>query len=178
MLKTTKKASSASKKVVAAKARRRSASKSKEQRMLAPGQEVRLPLRVHNLFAGYNPRLLREDVPSRQIEGLVLSIREIATGKMVGLAVGDFDKYVIEVIHNRSFDASFASTGNAGKATMGERPQNTKMWAKLKATLHQMGQERKLVSTTDDSFAKSALPELLDGWRVVKVRASEIEAVE
>ncbi len=53
-----KKASAASKKVVAAKTRQRASARQAPQ-MLAPGDEVRLPLRIHNRFAGYDPRLLR-----------------------------------------------------------------------------------------------------------------------
>lgn len=172
-----KPASAASKKVVAAKTRQRASARQAPQ-MLAPGDEVRLPLRIHNRFAGYDPRLLREDAPSRQIEGLVLSIRDIATGQLVPLASGEFSQYVVEVLHNRSFDASFSSVANAGKATMGMRPQNAPAWAKVKSVLKQLGAERKLVSTADNSINTSPLTELLDGWRVVKVKADQLEMPE
>jgi hypothetical protein len=175
-MRKNEKVSTASKKVVAAKAARRPAPTG--ARLLAPGDEVRLPLRIHNRVHGYDPRLLREDVPSRAIEGLVLSVREIATGKLVPLASGEFSQYVLEVLHNRSFDAIFSSTQNAGKSTMGQRPQNTPMWARVKSALHQMGAERKLISLADGTLNASPLATMLDGWRIVKVRANEIEAVE
>jgi len=144
-------------------------------RLLAPGEAIRLPLRAHNQFPGYDPRLLREEGPSRPIEGIVLSIREIASGQLVPLASGNLSQYVLEVLHNRSFDASFSSSHNAGRATAGEPPQASAVWERVRALLREMAAERKLVSISDGSISSSPLGTLLDGWRVVKVRADQIE---
>lgn len=171
-----KKDTATSKKIAAAKARKRTTAKAPAQ-VLSLGEEVRLSLRAHNQFLGYDPRLLEEEGPSRAIEGLVLSIRELATGRLLPLASGNFGQYVLEVLHNRSFDPAFASLQNAGK-TIGEKPQATPMWTKVRDTLRQMAAEHKLISLSDGSLSASPLVGLLDGWRVVKVRADQIEIVE
>jgi|WetSurMetagenome_2_1015567.scaffolds.fasta_scaffold410476_2 hypothetical protein len=172
-----KPASTATKKVAAAKV-----AKSKKTKnpltLLAPGDAVRLSLRVHNRFSGYDPRQKREDSTSRQIEGIILAIREIATGKLAALASGDFSQYVLEVIHNRSFDPSFASTQNAGKVIPGERGRISPLWQKVQQAIKQMAKEHKLVSISGGGFSGSPISGLLDGFRVVKVRADEIEALE
>jgi hypothetical protein len=172
-----KKDTTTSKKVASAKGRKRRAPKA-APRVLALGEEVRLSLSIHNQFAGYDPRRFREEGPSRPIEGIILSIREIATGQLLPLASGDYSKYVIEVLHNRSFDPSFASKQNAERMSAGERPQASPLWEKVRAALRQMAKERQLVSLADGSFSSSPLAGMLDGWRVIKMRANEIEAAE
>jgi hypothetical protein len=172
-----KPASTATKKVAAAKTTRRK-KVSSALKMLNPGDAVRLSLRIHNQYAGYDPRLLREEGASRQIEGIVLSIREIATGKLVPLATGNFNQYVLEIIHNRSFDPTFASLQNAGKVVPGERNRISPLWQKVQLGLRQMAKERKLISLADGSFSASPINALLDGCRIVKVRADEVEPPE
>jgi len=175
--KAKKKDTTTSKKVAAAKARKRAKAQA-PPRVLSPGEEVRLPLKVHNQFTGYDPRSLREEGPARPIEGIILSIREIASGQLVPLASGDFNQYVLEVLHNRSFDPSFASSQNAGRVGREERPQAAALWEKVRTLLRQMAQERKLISLADGSLPSSPVVGLLDGWRVVKVRADQIEVPE
>ncbi|NIM06429.1 MAG: hypothetical protein GTO55_08515 [Armatimonadetes bacterium] len=176
-MKKTKKDTAASKKVAAAKSRKRTPVK-RSPKVLAPGEEIRLSLRTHNQFTGYDPRLLREEGPSRPIEGIILSIREIASGQLVPLASSDFGRYVLEVLHNRSFDPSCASAENAPSGATGDRPQAAPLWEKVRSTLRAMTKERRLVSLTDGSLSSSPLATMLDGWRIVKVRADQIEVPE
>lgn len=167
------KAPAASKKIAAAKAKKRPRV-NVQPRMLAPGDEVRVPLRVHNSYPGYDPRSLAEDVPTRAIEGIILSIRDIATGHLVPLATGNFDQYVLEIIHNRSFDAAFGSQQNSSKMPPGSPPQASPLWNKSCMLIKQLAAERKLISSADGSVYKSPLANLLDGWRIVKVRADQV----
>ena len=173
----SQKDTTASKKIAAAKARKNAETQG-PQLPISPGEVVRLSLRSHNEYAGYDPRLLREEGPSRPIEGIVLSIREVATGSLVALAAGDFKKYVVEVIHTRSFDPAFGSLQNAGKVSAGERAKRGPLWDKMRNTLRQMAAEHKLISLADGSLNTSPLNEMLDGWRIVKVRADQIEVAE
>jgi hypothetical protein len=170
-------ASSATKKVATAKTTRRK-KVTNTLKLLAPGDIVRLSLKIHNQYAGYDPRLLREEGVGRQIDGIVLSIREIATGKLVPLASGKFSEYVLEIIHNRSFDPTFASLQNAGKVIPGERGRISPLREKVQQLLRQMAKERKLLSISDKTFSASPVGNLLDGCRVIKVRADEVEASE
>ncbi len=171
-----KRASTASKKVAAARAKRRPSARSAPL-ILAPGEVVRLPLREHNRFAGYDPRHLQgEEASGWPIEGIILSLREISSGQLVPLASGDPGRYVLEVLHSRSFDPSFASVQNAGRAAA--PGQTSPIWAKVRALLSSLAAERKLVSLADGSLASSSLASLLDGWRIIKVRADEVEVPE
>lgn len=144
---------------------------------LAIGDHIRLKARVanqHSAAAVPNNQV----VPMREpVEGLVLSIREIGSGRPVKLATGNLDQYVIEMLYDRTFNPKFASLQNAPRGT--EKPSLTRAFRQVRAALRAQAEKGELQSTSTDGFmADSPLAKLLDGWKVIKIWSRDMENLE
>jgi hypothetical protein len=141
------------------------------------GDEVRLPVEVANQFRHYDARQELLGRTGDAIEGLVCCIREIATGKLVAKTHGPLEKYVLEIVHNRTFNSQYGSRQNI-------RDRNGRPAAELAAnetrtrvadSLRQAASRGEYAGRASDLLQKEPFATLLDGWRVVKLRANLVE---
>jgi hypothetical protein len=100
-------------------------------------------------------------------EGIVCSIREIATGKLVAKTRAPLHQYVFEVLHDRTFRPAFSSTSNVGAAKGTGEPGRSSAWRRVREMLREMSARNEFLVPGSEAVFGS----LLDGWRVVKVRA-------
>jgi len=159
---------------------------------IAVGDLGAVPGEARNLIARYEPRGGGLTRGGPAIEGLVCSIREIVTGRLVARTKGPLAGYVIEVIHDLTFSPQFSSAANTqrgaagalqptplagaggGRAPAGEERdlrERAGMWFRLRALLRKMAEGGEFVSVAGGGLASGEFRQLLDGWRVVKVKA-------
>ncbi len=119
----------------------------------------------------------QQDRSSEALEGIVSSIREIATGKLVAKTTGDLAHYVLEVVHSQTFQLHYASDRNTGGPRGAEDFRQSPIWRSLRSVLRQMAAAKRLVSVSQGGATEEPLRSLLDGWRVVKVKARQAEAM-
>ena len=112
------------------------------------------------------------------MEGLVCAIREIATGRLVGKTAGPLEGYVLEVLHQRTFRPEFSSNRNTGGARGPTPVAGGPAWAKVRELLRDMSRRSQFISQASGQFSGEPFDSLLDGWRVVKVRAQMVELGE
>lgn len=146
-----------------------------EQQVLAVGDHARLISRDRNQHGSYKVTAAEIATSREPVDGMVLSIRDVQTGQLVARAEGNLDRYVVEVVYVNTFNPRFASTRNAPRGV--ENPMTTGAWKRLRATLRKAAGEEKLFSTAT-AQAGGPLAEVLDGWRVAKLWANEIESLE
>ncbi len=144
-----------------------------EQRSLAVGDHVRLVMRNANHHQSYQ---VTDNLvaPSREpVDGLVLSIRNIATGELLKNAQGNLDNYVIELLFDRTFSARYASLVNAPRGS--ERATETPRWKRVRALLREGAEKGQMYATAlPNYYEDSPLAKYVDGWKVIKVRSSDI----
>lgn len=144
---------------------------------LAIGDHVRLKYRAANQHSS----AMITDVqvaPAREpVDGLVLSIRDINSGRLVKLATGNFDQYVIEVLYDRTFNPKFSSLSNAPRTT--ERPSVARAFRQMRAALRAMADKGELFTTSSETIlTDSPLSKMLDGWKVIKVWSRDMDSLE
>jgi hypothetical protein len=91
---------------------------------------------------------------------------------------GDLDGYVLEIIHDRTFTAHFSSDRNAGGGRGSDQMKDNRSWLRLRALLQEKAAEGSLPCVASGALSQEPFSSLLDGWRVVKVRAEVIDTVE
>ncbi len=145
-------------------------------RAVAVGDAVKLPAEARNLIGRYDPSTARRVLGAESVEGLVCSIRTIKTGKLVAKTRGDLSRYVLEVIHSETFRRGppFQSADAPGAA----RPMESPLWQRLRALLQEAAGKKQLLSVASGGLSEEPYKSLLDGWRVVKVKAALVEAVD
>lgn len=143
----------------------------------AIGDYVRLKSRMVNQHQSY---VITDPLAGYQREpadGLILSIRDIKTGKYVGKTSGDLLNYVIELIYDSTFSSRYASTRNAPRAI--DRSQATPAWKRLRAALRVLAEKEEFMATASPDFMNEGpLSKSLDGWKVLKVHSNEITSLE
>jgi hypothetical protein len=145
--------------------------------VLTVGDHVRLISREKNRYplpTTYTPG----QAPSHEpVDGLVLAIREIATGKLTTQAGGALDGFVVELLYDSTFNTKWASLKNAPRTA--DRPNSTPSWKRIRALLRDAAEKGQLWSTASpDLFTASPMAKLLDGWKVVKIVAAHLEALD
>ena len=142
---------------------------------VAVGDVVRMPTELANELVQYG---LSREVFGRNveaIEGIVCSIRDINTGKLLAKTRGALDGYVVEILQDRTFLPQFSANKNSG----GPRPivvvRENPNWVRLRNTLLEMTARNELINQASGGFASAPFTMLLDGWRVVKLRANLVE---
>lgn len=144
---------------------------------LAVGDHVRLKARDGNQHKSFHVSKAESASFREPVDGMVLSIREVRSGKLVPATKGEFDQYIVEMIYSQTFNAKFASLRNAPRGS--EDPLTTVSWRRLRAALRATIEKDELFSTAMPSLlTDSPLATLLDGWKVIKVWSTELESLE
>ncbi|HEY3417084.1 MAG TPA: hypothetical protein VGM23_09395 [Armatimonadota bacterium] len=143
---------------------------------LSIGDHVRLKTVDSNMHKSYMDASMPTAPLHAPLDGLVLSIRDISTGKLQKQSKGDARNYVIELLVDTTFSPRYASQSNAPRGT--ERPNLTPGWRRIRAALRENAEKGQLVASTPELFADSALAPLLDGWKVVKIWSDQISDLE
>jgi hypothetical protein len=170
---TTRQAAKKAKK----KAARRRAKAKKALRAVAVGDAVKLPADARNLIGRYDPSVAHGARGAETIEGIVCSIRAIRTGRLVAKTRGSLAGFVLEIIHSATFrrDASAKSAAGArGNGRLTESP----VWRRLRELLRESAGTKQLLSAASGGLSGDPYSSLLDGWRVVKVKAELVEAID
>jgi len=145
--------------------------------VLAVGDYIRLKMRDLNLHQAYRAIAGETATVHESVDGIILSIRSVSTGQLVVNTDGTLDQFVIELIHNRTFNPRYASLRNVARGV--EDPITTPGWKKLRAILRKSAEEGKLFSTASpELLTNSPLASLLDGWKVIKLWSQNIESLE
>jgi len=146
-------------------------------RVLAVGDYIRLKMRDSNLHQAYRASAGETVTVHESVDGIILAIRSVSTGQLVARTKGALDHFVIEVVHNRTFNPRYASLRNAARGV--EDPIANPGWKKLRAVVRKSAEEGKLYSTASpELLTASPLASLLDGWKVIKVWSRDIESLE
>lgn len=119
------------------------------------------------------PSGLRTEGDGEAAEGIVCSIREIATGKLVAKTRDEPGGYLLEVLHQQTFRSQFSSSRNAGGP--GVQGLRSPAWSKLRQILQDSAKQRRLYSYGSGALPNEVFGSLLDGWRVLRVRAAAVE---
>ncbi len=144
---------------------------------LAIGDHVRLKSRAVNQHASFRVTGNHLTPTLEPVDGLILAIRDIASGKLVPEAKGSLDHYVIELLYDRTFNAKYASARNSPRGT--ERPSAAPAFRRMHDALHQAATNGEFfTSTQPEQLAQSPLGKLLDGWKIIKVRSTDLESLE
>lgn len=144
---------------------------------LAIGDHVRLKTRDANQYQSYQISGSQVAFMREPADGLILSIRDLRTGTLVKETSGELGGYVFELVFDNTFSPKYASTRNAPRTA--DRPTATPGWNRLRATLREMAGKDELLSTaTPGFFTDGVLSKMLDGWKVIKVRAEELVSLE
>ncbi len=107
-------------------------------------------------------------------QGIICSIREIATGKMVAKSKEDLGSYLLEVLHLSTFRPQFSSNRNAGPAGASQVARSP-AWRRIQEILRNAAKERRFFSYAAGGLPNELFGALLDGWRVVRARAAAVE---
>jgi len=170
--KAKKKARRSSRKSAAKKPTR---SRPERLKVVSVGDAVRVPAEARNRIGRYDTGLAKAGRGTQPIEGIVASIRRVSTGELVSATRGDISNYVIEIVHNETFMRPFSSDRNTGGPRGPENVRANAAWNTLGETLRRMAGKSQFVSTAGGQFGEEPFRSLLDGWRVVKVRAEHVE---
>ncbi|MFB3880412.1 MAG: hypothetical protein ACE149_04070 [Armatimonadota bacterium] len=157
-----------------ARARKPSVRRQPTLASVAIGDAVRIS--ASNLIGRYDPSVALER-GGEVIEGLVSSIRQISTGKLVPKTTADLSGYVLEVVHTQTFRPHLASDANTGGARASDDARESPAWHRLQTALRAMAGSKRLVSISTGGISDGSIRPLLDGWRVVKVKAQHAEAM-
>jgi len=146
---------------------------------LSVGDEVRVPAGAPNLFSRYTLPTGSWQRSAPLIQGIICSIRHLPTGRLVAKTTLAINQYVLEVLHDQSFQEGFASAGNAASAGRpSDRITQNPLWQRVRQSLADLAAQGQLVSQAAGTLYSSPVASLLDGWRVVKVWAEQIEPAE
>lgn len=147
------------------------------QQVLSVGDHIRLKTRAANQHGTYNIEDAQVAYSLEPADGLVLSIRDIRSGKLQPKTTDDLDNYVIEMVFDNTFSSKYASTKNAPRTA--DRASATPLWRAIRTALRQTAEKGELLSTsTPDFFNEGPLAKKLDGWKVIKVHSMEIASLE
>jgi hypothetical protein len=150
------------------------ASRKKVAPKFAIGDHVRLASYMANTHPSYLAAGSHIAMAREAVDGLVLSIRELRTGKLSLATVGAPDNYIIEIVYDATFNPRYASPKNAPKTV--ERAVGSPLWQRLRDTMRKEASEGRTYCTAQG--ADSPYDKLIDGWKVVKVRSSEVVSLE
>ncbi len=84
---------------------------------------------------------------------------------------------MLEVLHDRTFHPQFSSARNTGGPRGPIEVHRNPTWLRMKDALQNMASREELASLTGGGASMEPFAPLLDGWRVVKLRASVAEIV-
>jgi hypothetical protein len=147
-------------------------------RAIAVGDVIRLPAEERNQIIRYDPQVGGSKRGVGGIEGIVCVIRQIATGKPMRQTRGPLAGFVLEILHSRTFDSQFSAPRNTGGAKAPGAVSESPTWARTRDALREMKTKGQLVGDVSALLRSDPFSSLLDGWRVVKVRADLVDIQE
>jgi hypothetical protein len=112
------------------------------------------------------------------IEGLVCSVRTIKTGRLVAKTRGDLSAYVLEIIHSETFERHVGTSRNSSGVLGPARLKQSPVWRRAQEILREAASKKQLLSAASGGLSDEPYKSLLGGWRVVKVKAEVVEAVD
>jgi len=171
-----KKAKKKTKKRSRAPARRRPDGALKALSTVAVSDAVRFSGDVRNQIARYDANVSGDARGTEPVEGVVCSIRNIATGRLVGRTRGEVSGYLLEIVHHQTFKLHYGSDRNTGGPRGPDDVRNNPVWTRLRELLTKMAAKKQYISVASGGIAEEPLRSLLDGWRVVKVRAEHVQS--
>ena len=139
------------------------------------GDAVRMPTEASNTFVHYDPRTEISGRGAGAIEGLVWSVRDVSSGKLVAKTSGPLSRYVLEVLHDRTFHPQFSGNINSGGPKGPVLANENPKWNRIRTLLREMAKGGNLVSQASGGLNVEPFLSLLDGWRVVKLHADLVE---
>jgi hypothetical protein len=81
----------------------------------------------------------------------------------------------LEIVHNQTFRPFLSSDRNTGGVRGPEEVTANPLWVKLRGLLREMADRKQLVASASEGLSQDPLRTLLDGWRVVKVKAQHAD---
>ncbi len=139
---------------------------------IAVGDVVRMPTEIASELAEHGLSRDRFGRNVDAVEGIVCSIRDISSGKLLAKTRGELDGYMLEILQDRTFLPQFSANKNSGgpkgTAVVRENPN----WVRVRNVLLDMTGRSELISQASGGFGSEPFSALLDGWRVVKLRAN------
>ena len=79
--------------------------------------------------------------------------------------------YVLEILHTRTFATQFSSETNTGGVNGPEVVSDNPAWSRLQSLLRRQAESKQLASYGSGGVAREVFGDLLDGWRLVKMKA-------
>lgn len=140
----------------------------------AVGDHVRVPAKARNEFARYG--CLPSAGGAREpVDGLIVSIREISSGKPVKVAAGDPRRYVFELLHMQTFDPRVSSQGNSQGAAAG-RIRDSLTFAQVQQALRERARRSAPIGV-HDMLSQPPFSDLLDGWRLMRFCCAQVNVL-
>ncbi len=144
------------------------------RRPVALGAVVRIPRGLAPTAGGDNLRSPRSSPGQREMRGIVCAIRDVTSGKPVVKTRGDLGKFVLELLHDMTFDREYSSAQNAGGRGPAASEGLGQAWERVRALIQEKvaaapGPMPAMMMLADEDFRRS-----LDGWRLIKVRADSV----
>lgn len=144
---------------------------------ISVGDEIRVPVEVARQLGVGESQRSQGDRGSEGIEGLVCSIRDIASGKLVAKTRGALEGFILEVLHDHTFHPQFSSARNTGGPKGPVEVHRNPTWLRMRDALQKMASGGELTSFAGGGAAAEPFASLLDGWRLVKLRANVTEVM-
>ncbi|MBN1460452.1 MAG: hypothetical protein JXA57_13025 [Armatimonadetes bacterium] len=177
-IKKAKKTKRTVKKTRGRKGGRAPAPKKQAVRSVSVGDLVRIPPDAYTAIRGYASPGGGEARSAEAIVGVVCSVRNISTGNLVTQTRGDLTGFVLELIHSQTFRPHYGSDRNTGGPRGPEDIRQNPVLNHLRRTLHDLARKGNKINTAGVGFTQEPLKSVLDGWRVVKVKAEVVESAE
>ncbi len=145
------------------------------RRTPAVGDEARVPADVRNEFGRYG-QAPGSEAARQPIDGIVIAIREVSSGRPVKVAAGDPRRYVFDLLHDQTFDPRVSSKTNSQGAMAG-RLRDSPAFQRVQQALRQLAHHA-AVTRGMEALAAPPLRDLLDGWRLIRVCAAQVDVTE
>ena len=142
----------------------------KTAQIVAVGDAVRLPLTEKNDYAPGQAAVAGSGAGA--LEGLVCSIRQVATGEFVATAADNLRQYVIEVLVSKTFHPAFASAQNLGPTAV-HRVMDNPVWQSVRDRLVDLRNQGQLPAG-GPAVLSGPLKDLVDTWGLVRIRAKSL----
>ncbi len=142
---------------------------------IAIGDVVRMPTEITSELSQYGLSRARFGRNVDAIEGIVCSIRDIGSGKLLAKTRGSLDGFMLEILQDRTFLPQYSANKNSGGPKGTQVVRENPNWLRTRALLLDMTQRGDLISQASGGFSSEPFSALLDGWRVIKLRANLVE---
>ncbi len=139
------------------------------------GDVVRMPSEIVSELEqfGLKRELFGRNVDA--VEGIVCSIRDITSGKLLAKTRGALEGFMVEILQDRTFLPQYSANRNSGGPKGTNVVRENPNWLRVRNLLIEMAGRNELMSQASGGFGSETFANLLDGWRVVKLRANLVQ---